>query len=169
MSEFQMFFISEKFVVSAILCIFARHLWFLIHEQELLQTGFHVNHCRRMNVIGTRRFSRCDFFSLLFYASSNPVFLSFRQTIIVCTSLFVPLPHLTWGNPDQGNFSLNHTQHQPTKCQHKIHHYLNKYLILNVLLLFDIVILSCIKYLKNRNISKIKQTQFVCFVVWIHD
>lgn len=109
-----------KFVVSGSLCIFA----LFSPEQELekgaqlLQTGFHVNHGKRMNVAQGGSPGVTFFFLCCFYASSNSLFLSFRQTIIVRASLFVPLPHLTSGNSDQGNY-LNHTQHHPTKYQRK--------------------------------------------------
>lgn len=108
-----------KFVVSGSLCIFA----LFSPEQELekgvqlLQTGFHVNHGKRMNVAQGGS-PGVTFFLCCFYASSNSLFLSFRQTIIARASLFVPLPHLTSGNSDQGNY-LNHTQHHPTKYHHK--------------------------------------------------
>jgi len=75
---------------------------------QLLQTGFHVNHGRRMNVAQGGSPGVTFFFLGCFYASSNSLFLSFRQTIIVRASLFVPLPHLTSGNSDQGKLLKSH-------------------------------------------------------------
>lgn len=82
---------------------------------------------------------------------------------------------LTW---PQGNFSLNHTQHQPTKSQHSPSIIFYKYRPFRVAccyfcycccltLQFSAVILQ--KRKKSKYRYTIKQIQLLCFVVWIHD
>lgn len=62
------------------------------------------------------------FFLGCLYASSNSLFLSFRQTINVHASLFVPLPHLTSGKLLLKSHATS--AHQiPAQSQH----YFNKY------------------------------------------
>lgn len=107
---------------------------------------------------GTRRFSRCDFFSRLSLRLIKLAVLEFQAnnylSVLHCLSHF-----LTW---PQGNFSLNHTQPNPSTELHDFNQY--------HLLFFpkvDVWHFSCI-LTKNPNISKQLSKYNCCVLLYGH-